>query len=101
MPKTAILIAMFFPSTLFAAIPVLTPSTQTQQSEQSQSASLIGTHRAGVFDQLSMGPDPGGNPATPLRRPQARQVSRAPMERMPPINLAQAALPPRPAVPRS
>jgi hypothetical protein len=60
MSKPAILVAMFFPSTLFAAIPVLTPSTQAQQSEQSQSASLIGTHRAGVFDQLSMGPDPGG-----------------------------------------
>jgi hypothetical protein len=60
MSKTAIIIAIFFPSTAFAAIPVLAPSTQTQQLGQTQSASVIGTHGAGVFDYLSMGPDPGG-----------------------------------------
>jgi hypothetical protein len=60
MSKTAIIIAIFFPSAAFAAMPVLAPSTQTQQPEQSQSASVIGTHGARVSDQLSMGPDPGG-----------------------------------------
>jgi hypothetical protein len=66
MSKTAIIIAIFFPSTAFAAIPVLAPSTQTQQPEQSQSASVIGTHGAGVFDHLSMGPDPGGKAGDPV-----------------------------------
>lgn len=60
MSKTAIIIAMLFPSTLFAAISVVTPSAQTQQSEQSQTGSVIRTQGTGVFDQLSMGPDPGG-----------------------------------------
>jgi hypothetical protein len=60
MSKTAITIAAFFLSPAFAAIPVLAPSTQTQQPEQSQSATVISTPGAGVFDHLSMGPDPGG-----------------------------------------
>ena len=58
--KTGIIIAIFFPSTAFAAISGLAPSTQTPPHEQSQSASVIGPHGAGVSDQLSMGPDPGG-----------------------------------------
>jgi hypothetical protein len=60
MSKTAIITAIFFPVTAFAAMPALAPSTQTQQPEQSQSESVIGTHGAGVSDRLSMGPDPGG-----------------------------------------
>ena len=59
MSKTAITIAIFFLG-LVAAIPVLARSTQTQQPEQSQSATVISTPGAGVFDHLSMGPDPGG-----------------------------------------
>jgi hypothetical protein len=59
MSKTAIIIAIFFPSTVFAAIPAFAPGMQIQP-EQSQSATVIGTHGGGVFDQLSMGPDPGG-----------------------------------------
>jgi len=58
MSKTAMIIAIFFPGTAFAAMPVLATSTQTQQPEQSQNESVIGTH--GASDQLSMGPDPGG-----------------------------------------
>jgi hypothetical protein len=60
MSKTAIIIAIFFPSTAFAAIPVLMPSTHTAALEQSQSAGVIRAHGARVSDQLSMGPDPGG-----------------------------------------
>lgn len=60
MSRTAIIIAIFFPSAAFAAMPVLAPSTQTPPSEQSQSASVIRTHGARLPDQLSMGPDPGG-----------------------------------------
>ena len=60
MSKTAIIIAILFPSAAFAAMPVLAPGTQTPPPEQSQSASVIGTHGARVSDQLSMGPDPGG-----------------------------------------
>jgi len=58
MSKTAILIAVFLPSTAFAAIPVLAPTTQ--QSEQRQSVTVMGNHGAGIFGHLSMGPDPGG-----------------------------------------
>jgi hypothetical protein len=58
--KTSIIIAIFFPSTAFAAISGLASSTQTPTHEQSQSASVNGTHGAPVSDQLSMGPDPGG-----------------------------------------
>jgi len=58
--KTAIIIAIFFPGTAFAPMPVLAPSTQTQRPEQSQSESVIGTHAAAASDRLSMGPDPGG-----------------------------------------
>ena len=53
--KMPIVIAVFFPSVAFAAMPVLAPGTQTPPPEQSQS-----THGARVSDQLSMGPDPGG-----------------------------------------
>jgi len=60
MSKTAIIIAIFFPSAAFAAMPVLAPNTQTAPPQQSQNASVIGTHGARVSDQLSMGPDPGG-----------------------------------------
>jgi hypothetical protein len=60
MSKTAITIAIFFLSTAPGAIRVFAPGTSSQQPAQSQSASVIGTHGAGVFDQLSMGPDPGG-----------------------------------------
>lgn len=58
MSKTAILIAIFLPSTALAAIPVLAPTTQ--QSEQRQSVTVMGNHGAGIFGHLSMGPDPGG-----------------------------------------
>lgn len=60
MSKTAIIIAIFFPSAAFAAMPVLAPSPQTPPPQQSQNASVIGTHGTRVSDQLSMGPDPGG-----------------------------------------
>jgi hypothetical protein len=60
MSKTAIIIAIFFPSAAFAAMPVLAPSTQAPPPEQSQSASVSSIHGARVSDQLSMGPDPGG-----------------------------------------
>jgi hypothetical protein len=58
--KTAITIAIFSSGAAFAAIPVMAPSTQPQQLEQGQRATVIDPHGAGVFDQLSMGPDPGG-----------------------------------------
>jgi hypothetical protein len=60
MSKISIIIAILLPGTAFAAMPVLTPSAQTQHSEQSQSEGVVGTHGAGVSKQLSMGPDPGG-----------------------------------------
>jgi hypothetical protein len=53
--KMPIVIAVFFPSVAFAAMPVLAPGTQTPPPELSQS-----THGARVSGQLSMGPDPGG-----------------------------------------
>lgn len=53
--KLPIVIAVFFPSVAFAAMPVLAPGTQTPPPEQSQS-----THGARASGQLSMGPDPGG-----------------------------------------
>lgn len=58
--KTSIVIAIFFPSTAFAAISELVPGTQSPPHERSQSASAIGAHGARVSNQLSMGPDPGG-----------------------------------------
>ena len=55
MLKMPIVIAVFFPSVAFAAMPALAPGPQTPPPEQSQS-----THGARVSGQLSMGPDPGG-----------------------------------------
>jgi hypothetical protein len=60
MSKTVITIALFSLSPAFAAIPMLGPTTHPEPPEQSQSASVIGTHGSGVFDHVSMGPDPGG-----------------------------------------
>jgi hypothetical protein len=60
MSGTAIAIAFFSLSPAFAAIPMLAPTTQREQPEQCQSASVIGTHGSGLFDHVSMGPDPGG-----------------------------------------
>ena len=60
MSKTAIIIAILFPSAAFAAMPASAPGTQTPPLEQSQNASVIGARGGGVSDQLSMGPDPGG-----------------------------------------
>lgn len=60
MYKMVITAAMFFLSPAFAAIPALSPSTQTQQPEQSQSVTVMSAQGAGGFDHLSMGPDPGG-----------------------------------------
>ena len=60
MYKLVITAAIFFLSPAFPAISVLSPSTQTQQPEQSQSARVVGGQGAGGFDHLSMGPDPGG-----------------------------------------
>ena len=56
--KTAMIIAIFSSGPAFAAIAVLAPGAQPQQ--QSQGATVVGTHRAAAFDHLSMGPDPGG-----------------------------------------
>jgi hypothetical protein len=60
MSKTAIVIAILFPSAAFAALHGLAPGTQASPPEQSQGANVIGTYGARVSDQLSMGPDPGG-----------------------------------------
>jgi hypothetical protein len=60
MLKTAIAVAIFSSGSAFAAISVLAPSTQPQQQKQGQTPTVIGSHGAAVFDQLSMGPDPGG-----------------------------------------
>jgi hypothetical protein len=59
MSKTAIIIAILFPSA-FTAMPVLAPLTQPPPPEQSQIENVIGAHRARVPDRVSMGPDPGG-----------------------------------------
>jgi hypothetical protein len=58
--KSLITIASFFLSTAFAAVPVPVPGARPEQPEQSRSTTAIGTREAGAFDQLSMGPDPGG-----------------------------------------
>ena len=58
--KTAILIAVFIPSSVFAGIKMSPPTTQSQQPEQGKSMIVTGAHRAGAFGYLSMGPDPGG-----------------------------------------
>ena len=97
MRKTAIIIAILFPSAAFAAMPVLAPSMHTEPLEQSQSASAIGTHRAQTSDQLSMGPDPGGKTGatvTPTTTKTGQPSSRRQL-REPPISLAQAAPPSR------
>jgi hypothetical protein len=68
MSRAAITIASFFLSTACAAVPVLAPSGQTQQPKQSESATVVGTHGASLFDHFSMGPDPGvktGDTVTP------------------------------------
>jgi hypothetical protein len=101
MSKTTILVAMFFPSTLFAAMPVLTPSTQAQHSEQSQSTSLIGTHRAGVFDQLSMGPDPGGKSGDTVTQTTSKTGQPSADGAGASNQSGTSSTAPRPAVPRS
>jgi hypothetical protein len=63
MSKTDTILATFLVSAAFAAMAVtaiLAPSTQSTPPPHSWSANVIGTHPAGVFGQLSMGPDPGG-----------------------------------------
>jgi hypothetical protein len=58
--KTAMIIAVLSPSVAFAAVSVPATDLEMQQLNQYQSASLVGTDRADVFERLSMGPDPGG-----------------------------------------
>jgi len=57
--KTAVLATLSL-GAVFAAIPVLAPSTQSQQPGWTESAALADSPGAEVFDRLSMGPDPGG-----------------------------------------
>jgi len=60
MTKTLVIVASLFPIAASAAVSVLTPSQQVP-SEQSRSAAVVSTHGTWRFDQLSMGPDPGGH----------------------------------------
>ena len=60
MTKTFVIVASLFPIAASAAVSVLTPSQQVP-SEQSRSAAVVSTHGTWRFDQLSMGPDPGGH----------------------------------------
>ena len=59
MTKTLVIVASLFPIAASAAVPVLTPKPQAP-SEQS-SAAVVSTHGMWRFEQLSMGPDPGGH----------------------------------------
>ena len=61
MSKTAILIAILFPSAAFPGLHLVAAAVHTQQPEQSRSERALGAHGGAVFDRLSMGPDPGGH----------------------------------------
>lgn len=61
MSKTAIFIAILFPSAAFAALHSVAPGMHTHPPEQSRSENALGAHGGAVFDRLSMGPDPGGH----------------------------------------
>jgi hypothetical protein len=61
MSKADTIIAIFFASTVLVAIPALAPGARTLEPERSWSGSATGIRDRGVFDRLSMGPDPGGH----------------------------------------
>jgi uncharacterized membrane protein YgcG len=60
MIKRAAIVTVLLPGVVWAAVPALTPNLQVAP-EQSRSAAVAGTPAIGVFEQLSMGPDPGGH----------------------------------------
>src|SRR5215207_2070818 len=60
MIKRLMIVATLLPSAALAAVPVLTPNPQAP-SEQSLRAAVVSAHGAWAFEQLSMGPDPGGH----------------------------------------
>ena len=61
MSKTAITIAIFFPrSCIRSDARVGAQHADSAAGTEPEWTSCVGTHGAGVFDHLSMGPDPGG-----------------------------------------
>jgi hypothetical protein len=57
MIKKALTLAILLPSAAFAAVSVLTPKPQAPE----QNATVVSAHGMWGFEQLSMGPDPGGH----------------------------------------